>query len=169
MTEKIIVVSGYARAGKTTVMNYFAAAGYKTISSSECIHAVTQDFAAVIGLEVDTHDKEGTAPTPVPMNVRALLIGIAEEVLVKNFGRQIFASWMARQVEGHRLVAVECFNSEEYNLFRCFTPYPITNVLRITSPFEKAGIDGRDIIYGSEVVNNSSTVEDLHQLLASKY
>lgn len=165
----IIIICGYARSGKSTSMNYLASRGFLTLSSSGCLHGVTNDFMELCNISVNTQDKDSIIQIgETSIQVRNLLIGIAENVLVKNFGREIFARWIVKQIQGNENIAIEIFNQEEFDILKNILNRDIDHILQIRSPHERPEVDSRNIISGSDVIDNSGSLEDLY-LQLDKY
>ena len=162
----IYVICGYARSGKTTSIEYFKKMGFVTASSSECLHELSKSMMSVLKITTDLTDKTGTTEiNGVPMNNRNILIGIAEDVLVKHFGRSIFANYIDKIAEDNENVVIESFNQEEYQLCNFWKDNEVT-ILHITRDSELAGVDKRDIIKRAIKIDNNGTIEELYKKLS---
>lgn len=169
----IIGICGYANAGKTTAVKYLAGWGYEPISTSECVHSITRDILDVLKLEISTQLKDETIlfrseqaemVSESEINTRNLLIGVAENVLVKNFGRRILSEWIAKQILPGKNYVVELFNQEEYDGIGI----AFDKIFHISAPFEQRDADGREIISGAVEISNTGSLSEFYRNILFK-
>jgi len=162
-TKNVIVLSGYARSGKTTFARIGKDLGYTTLSTSALLHKfVRMLFESLLHLEINTNDKKGIhAISLVYNNIgnrflawsgRDLLILIAEKCLVPVFGRELFAHTVARSInnEAEGNFIYEAFNREECDLFIDYLEKRYINftVVTIRSDKEEMTVDTRELLTG---------------------
>jgi len=171
----IIVICGYARAGKTTALEHFRSRGWTVLSSSEAIHLITRDLFSLFDLALDTSDKEAVIHTCMcqergdassnKMTTRQAMVGVAEQVLVKNLGRGAIVRGLARQAMITRGNAViEVFNQEEYDILLEEKVW-VDWLVAIRSSREQPFVDSRNLVSGAIELRNDGTLDELYQKL----
>ena len=156
---KTVVITGYARSGKTTAIKVFEENGYKPQSSSIILHNLAQSMLTILGEQIDREDK--TRKLKCGITYREFLIRTAENALVPNLGRNIFVGAMEL---GDNIV-YELFNNEEYDvLCKRLGKKPI--VVAIRGKREQPDIDDREIIKPDYIIyNNYNTVEEYQKVI----
>ena len=190
MTKKVIILSGYARSGKTTFLNVAKDLGCETVSTSAILHEFTKRLARyVLGINnLDTTDKRypkilqyafrqnggKLLHNIVSHTSRDLLITVAEKCLVPVFGRDVFGLATAKRIKRSSAdVAIyEAFNREECDAMLHFLDLQEGDyelyMMTVRSPKEQGGVDKRDLLHGEyptlmqhdDVIENDGTIED---------
>lgn len=155
-----IVITGYARVGKTTALNLcFKKLGYTPQSSSIILHNAAQAILHIMGDSVEREDKNHVLKCGI--TYRNFLINLAEKVIVPKLGgRNAFVGSME---VGHSFV-YELFNVEEYEILCSrFEKRGLAKpkVISIRGEKEQPDIDDRQIIdYDYEITNNYESIEE---------
>jgi hypothetical protein len=173
MTLKVIIVGGYARAGKTTAIRLLSERLLCPVfSTSDLLHKTRHNLQAAFPELPQKLDTEGN---------RQLNIKIAEDVLIPIYGRRLFAHTVAsdalkyyrelktdrdvyvvtESIGGEEYVEMTNFFLEEYRKGCKLRLYPIN----IRSLYEQPGIDKRELIPTFVEVQNTGTIDDLRAQL----
>jgi len=175
MKKCVIVIGGWSNSGKTVAINYFRKLKIPCFSSSELNHQATNSVLEMFNILVP-EDKEEKRP---------YCIKVAEDVLVKTFGREVFVNRVVELIEGseYPIVVTESIGGEEYEkLVKKLDKSSMDVVLipiNIRRESEKPGIDIRKLlpditnINGFSIksleINNNGTIEDFEKSLNSIY
>ena len=189
--KKLVILSGYARTGKTTALEVAEGLGYTVVSTSVLLHRFVNLLLTNLfgqSKSVDTsckkslHRLETTfnkINTVMYLKSRDLLITVAEKCIVPVFGRDAFGLAAAKLVKGSDkdLFIYEAFNKEECDLFLHFLDslpsYDIKVVTVVRDGFE-GGEDKRELLdsyYGfaqNILIRNSGTVEEYREAIAQE-
>ena len=191
--KKLIILSGYARAGKTTLLEILENKhGASSISTSVFLHTFAQNLAKeIFGFDLDTKQKKNSIElsgnlqlidtnsslrikTPHKFSksytMRDYLIAIAERVIVKSFGRGVFGYLASRAIkESNSYFNVyEAFNYEEYRATIENLPKDIdVEVWILRRDSEEKGADTRELIenteYKTTTIFNNGSLEQLEE------
>lgn len=184
---RVCILSGYARAGKTTLMNELRRRpNWVVFSSSEVLHTFVSNIICSLGghdedeqllsrlMKEDPSARVSLSLSMAGSNIalpettfsqevcpRDLYIKVAEEWLVRTFGRQVFPLALASLVANHAkrdgvTFMLETIGGEEYELLRrdlCFhgITRPLNFNLRAES--EEPDADSRKLIPNAVNVN----------------
>jgi RNase adaptor protein for sRNA GlmZ degradation len=164
--EPFVVVTGYARMGKTTTMGLLEKMGYYCESSSKINHEVTQSILSIFNKSVDRSDKNAIIKIDEDsVTYRDVLIKVAEDVLKANLGNDVYVNAMKTE----RNTAYEIFSEVELNELcsRLKMRYEHVKplVLRIDRPNQCIINDGRQLIPYDHLVVNDGSIEDLENKL----
>jgi hypothetical protein len=198
MQKTIVFVGGYARSGKTTALSYLAEQGYGTVSTSAILYEFAANlfsgitdwktdeatkvladksssfeisFTAYHGREENCSSFSGFFPH------RKFIIALAEDVLVKTFGRQIFARTATiRALQSDSpLVFVETVGGEEFsqmllalNEITGTEPeetQPTLIKLNMRRTEEQAGVDIRQLLTTDLEIWSDGSVEETQKEL----
>jgi hypothetical protein len=169
-SKKIVVIAGYARAGKTTSLGMLEQLGYEVVSTSAVLHEQTQKlYKHLSGRQLDTQDKEtafqlhSTGNKTAHFSMRDLLISVAEST--RSIDTFFYAKEAARRVAKSEssLVALETVGGSEWQLTLSllrgtgmdYTAY------NIRSPYEYKGVDIRELIPCATDIWNQGDKHDL--------
>ena len=183
---QFVVYSGFSGSGKSTTMNpALEELGYEIVSTSKILHDFTEILIEnLTGAKIDTYDRRENEYTfsvhslisgvrsKTISTARRLLIIVAENCLVKVFGREIFAlcatkKFVKAQEEGTK-IAFECIGGDEYNCFSNQLNWCVKSQLvklHITRDTENPEADSREKIPTSIDIQNNSTREDFKEKL----
>jgi hypothetical protein len=154
----VLFISGLARSGKTSTIDYLKSQGIPCLSTSVLLHQTYQNLISTGLLAPNHYWKESNKP-----QLRKTLITLAEEVIVPVFGRESFAQTVIRQANEYPLplVAVETIGGEEFKLGleTLEKPYFCWNIRR---EGELKGVDIRELLEEGEDIWNDGSIEDLH-------
>ena len=186
MKKYLIVIGGMACVGKSLAISHFRELEIPCFSSSELNHQATNSILEMFNIPVP-EDKEEKRP---------YCIKVAEDVLVKTFGRGVFVNRVVEMIEEslHPIVVTESIGGEEYEKLIKKLEKSDTDVIlfpiNIRREGERAGIDIRkllpDITYFKDYevqnlsIENNGTleqfkediydvVEDLRELYPAKF
>ncbi|MGL5078046.1 MAG: hypothetical protein ACRDBG_19755 [Waterburya sp.] len=124
----VIALHGYANVGKTTAIDYLERRfDISTISTSAVLHQTLEDLIyAFAGRRYDSYDKTNALSIVVSdkygeccnsMTNREALITLAEDVLVKNYGRLVFAQVFVNAINNlpdNELIVLETIGGNEW-------------------------------------------------------
>lgn len=183
--KRLVVFSGFSRSGKSEyVGNILKNLGYEKVSTSDKLHEFTKSiFKALFGLEIDTYDKtskniffslaiKGVGIYEVCgkkfAEFRDVLIAVAEEALVKVFGRFVFGYTAAKLVNeaiaADKCVFFESIGGDEYTEFCKFVDPEILAdalIFNVRRDTEQKGVDIRQLLDNGVDIWNNGTYEDL--------
>lgn len=178
--KNLVVYSGFPNSGKSSRINVtLQRLGYTVLSTSQELDTATNNlFQAFYGVEFDNNDRGAEYDFSMHKNEevyksdtlsrRDLKIKIAEEILVKQFGREVFArqvTMKANQLlkQGHK-VAIESVGGEELEIIlQYLEETPVT--FNVRASVEKAGVDLRQLIPDAPEVNTDDRDSILSQLV----
>lgn len=168
--EPLVIYSGYANSRKTFTVNpVLKEMGYTVLSTSQVLdRAVELFFQAFFGKTFDSQDKDAhyqftMTKNPTPkcrvytnsplLSRRDLKIKYAEEMLVAQFGRQIFASQVGRNAMGYlsmgNPVAIETVGGDEmFEMMKTIEARYLNCMATFNARHENeiAGVDLRQLI-----------------------
>jgi hypothetical protein len=169
-SKKIVVIAGYARAGKTTSLGMLEQLGYEAISTSLVLHKQTQKlYYQLCGRDLDTGNKQtafqlhSTGNKTAHFSMRDLLIAVAEST--REFDPSFYVKEAIRCVkesESH-LVALETIGGEEWlETARLLQELGLEfSAYNIRSPYECKGVDIRELIPCATDIWNQGDRHDL--------
>lgn len=183
----IVIISGYARSGKSTAADYFRSKGWVVFSTSQLMHELARDLFRIFNLEVDTTQKGallhacvsqeamasnesegfvGTSSSAV-MTTRDFMSGFAEGVIKRHLTRDCLISALIPKIHEvceDRDVIIEVYNPEEYHSLSGYW-LEVDRVLSIRSHRERADADNRTLILGATQIWNDGDFEEFFDKL----
>jgi hypothetical protein len=142
MKKYVIVIGGLSNSGKSTAISYFRELEIPCFSSSELNHQATNSVLEMFNILVP-EDREEKRP---------YCIKVAEDVLVKTFGREVFVNRVVEMIEEseYPIVVTESIGGEEYEKLIKKLEKIDTDVIlfpiNIRREGERAGIDIRKLL-----------------------
>lgn len=177
--KTIVYLGGYARSGKSSLIEELRNRGYSCFSTSEILHEVASRFCLSFYLPVFFRHKTekfdlGYSFFPCIKTGREWLITLAEDVLVPVFGRELFAHTASKRAIAcdTPLVFIEAFNNEEQNLMSWYAQN-IGNIqqeliFNIRRDREEPDADSRELLAGAIDIQNTQTIAELVDSLLKK-
>ena len=168
--KQLIILSGYARSGKSTFLEVAKDLDCGVVSTSEILHDFTNLLIRrLLGVRIDTKNKSDmttlwfnikqgvTSRTSIVSWLsRDILINIAENCLVPVFGRDVFGLAAAKKIihSRHKTLVYEAFNKSECDSMLHFLSsldgldnYEV-HVVTIVRDDAEPGVDGRELLRG---------------------
>ena len=164
----VILLGGYSRSGKSTLLNDLPLDKFNPLSSSKVLHQTLLDVYKLIGI-APTYPPHQTKDLYVKIGEREyfkgrqLLIELAEEVIVKNFGRGAFALACVEKIDPKRINVIETFGGEEAKrldkLIRAYHPFAQIKSINIRRTKEQPDADGRELLPNAAEIYANSFVD----------
>jgi hypothetical protein len=178
---KLILLTGYARAGKSSLLDALEKKGILRVSSSRQLSVDTLEYfdlpttdSFIKKLEDKEKDFNEYFIDQYGFSCREAKIHVAENVIVPRVGRlagliaPAIDNQLGANIEDDSVIAAEVFNSEEWFLWKRafrtihaamhpsnkFAVYPI----QVRRKTELANVDGRELI-GAELWNDGTITE----------
>lgn len=149
--KKLIIVSGYAQSGKTSMVNYIKTKyGYNIASTSEVLGRFSEAIAKhVAGVYINTDDKRQSAYiNKRVLSSRDLKIAIAENCIAPILSRKVLVCGFENGIRNSDVTVYEAFNYEEYNDFlSLYAKYFSTiDIVIVRRHSEKPDVDERELL-----------------------
>jgi hypothetical protein len=158
--KRILFVGGYANSGKSTAMKHLATSGLHCFSSSALLHKTAAALYANGWTNANVGDK------------RAVLIPLAEQVLVATFSRSVFVHRIYDQIAAlpdNCMAAIETIGGDEFwLLYNALSNAPFEyhleccNIRRST---EQPQADIRQLLPSAHTIDNNDTLYSLYTRL----
>ena len=169
---KLIIITGFAQSGKSTSVDYLVNhKGYYNASTSRLLGQVTEQIAWFLADRViNTKDKSTSVDiNGIDIEMRNLKIMVAENCIVPILGREALVAKLAKDCIKQEKVVYECFNREEYELFRYYMrldsgEHDIT-IAEVRSEREQPEVDERQLLEGGTLISNNGTIAELRRRL----
>lgn len=176
MTNKLIILGGYARSGKTTALDYLESKQVAAFSTSRLLHDATARFLEkATRLQLQELKLILLAKNQPILGVppRDWLIHVAESVLVPVYGREnAFVEPVVRLALAaldQQSVVVESIGGVEFELMHeLFASAGVDPIcLNIRSNRELADVDYRDLLPNAIEIENNGNFEEFYNALDS--
>jgi hypothetical protein len=177
--KTIVILGGYAQAGKSETVKIFRKASIPVFSSSELLHSTYQKiFERYNGYKINSKNKDNFVEAhidgsklPLSIPIRQDLIHLAENILVENFTRSVFAIAMIEKIVAseEELFVIEAYGNVEYEKLTYLISKLIFNAriynINIRRSTEDPTADGRTLLPEAVEIQNNSTIENLEKSL----